>query len=83
MRARVPLIPNFNDGKEYCEKMCAFLRSLGAEKVDLLPFHRMGSAKYAALGKTYAYRETPPMSLQRAEEIAAIYKKYFQVKIER
>ena len=83
VRARVPLIPNFNDGKEYCEKMCAFLRSLGAEKVDLLPFHRMGSAKYAALGKTYAYRETPHMSLQRAEGIAAIYKKYFQVKIER
>lgn len=43
VRARVPLIPNFNDGKKYCEKMCAFLRSLGAEKVDLLPFHRMAA----------------------------------------
>lgn len=65
VRARVPLIPNFNDGKKYCRKNVRFSTFAGRGKGRFAALSPHGSAKYAALGKTYAYRETPPMSLQR------------------
>lgn len=83
VRARIPLIPEFNDSEEYSEKMCAVLREIGVKNVDLLPFHRLGSAKYKALGIPYAYAKRQPMPLRDAEKIAKIYNKYFQVKIEK
>lgn len=83
IRARIPLIPGFNASEEYSEKMCAVLRGIGIKNVDLLPFHRLGSAKYKALGIPYAYAGQPPMSLCNAEKIAEIYGKYFKTKIEK
>ena len=83
VRVRIPLIEGFNTDREYSEKMCACLQKAGAYRVDLLPFHRLGSAKYADIGKKYAYGSVPSMTVCRAEEIAEIYKKYFQIKIEK
>ena len=34
----------------------------GVSRVELLPFHRMGSGKYDALGIPYAYRSVDPPS---------------------
>lgn len=82
-RARIPLIPGFNDSFEYSEKMCEVLKKTGLRNVDLLPFHRLGSGKYKAMNLTYAYSDTEPLSFERAEEISQIYKKYFNTKIER
>lgn len=83
VRARVPLIPGFNTGSSYSERMCECLRYAAVKEVDLLPFHRLGAGKYRALGKQYAYRAKPPLSAGEAEEAAAVYRKYFQVKIEK
>lgn len=83
VRARIPLIPDFNDSREYSEKMCSALLETGVKKVDLLPFHRLGTAKYRALHKKYAYADTPPLPLEKAEKTAEIYAKYFIVKIEK
>ena len=81
--ARIPLIPEFNSNGEYSVKMCNCLREAGIKRVGLLPFHRLGSGKYTALGRVYAYRDIPPMDLKEAETIAQIYKKYFDVYIEK
>lgn len=83
VRIRVPIIPNFNSNKEYNEKTCLILRNIGVEKVDLLPFHRLGGAKYKALGLDYKYQDCIPPTNQEMEEILKIYKKYFDVKIEK
>ena len=83
VRARIPLIPGFNTGREYSERMCGCLLYAGVKEVDLLPFHRMGSGKYRALGLRYAYGSKPPLSVAEAEEVALIYRRYFQVKIEK
>ena len=82
VRVRVPLIEGVNTAPDYAEQMCACLRQVGAQEVDLLPFHRLGSAKYRALGLAYAYASVPSMTIQRAKEIAKIYQKYFKTKIE-
>lgn len=83
VRARVPLIPGFNTGGEYSERMCECLRAAAVKEVDLLPFHRLGAGKYTALGRAYPYRSKPPLSWEEAENIAAVYRKYFQVRIEK
>ena len=80
---RIPLIPDFNCDDESIYEICHRLADLGIDRVELLPFHRLGSAKYEAMGIKYAYAEQAPLTGERISEIEKIYKKYFTVKIER
>jgi pyruvate formate lyase activating enzyme len=51
---RVPVIPGFNDDVYHFRKMGRFLEGLGGvESVELLPYHNLGSPKYATLGREY------------------------------
>jgi pyruvate formate lyase activating enzyme len=61
---RHPVIPRFNDSEEELKELCSFLLTLKppVEKVSLLPYHRFGELKYAAMGKTYSWEETPTIS---------------------
>ena len=72
---RQPLIPGVNDGEENIAATAAFIRSLGREDLglQLMPFHRMGESKYAALGKTYAFSGQPPLAPDAAEAVRARY----------
>ncbi len=48
---RVPYIPGFNDGEEEIAAIAAFLRNIPVvEKIELLPYHTFGEAKYDHLG---------------------------------
>ena len=80
---RIPLIPGFNTAPEDVEAIGAYLSALGIREAELLPFHRLGSAKYEAMGLRYAYRDQEPLSKEALEKIKENYKKYISVKIER
>ncbi len=82
VRVRIPLIPGFNHESTYSRSMCDVLLSVGAHEVDLLPFHRLGSGKYEAMGLTYAYRNEKPLSRTAVEAVAEIYRAHFDVRIE-
>ncbi|MGN0989066.1 MAG: radical SAM protein [Eubacteriales bacterium] len=82
VRARIPLIPGFNDG-EYTAKMCALISSLGIKNADLLPFHRLGSGKYEAMGREYLYKNIEPQSPEEIEKTACEYRKVCNIRIER
>lgn len=41
----------------------------GAEKIELLPYHTMGAAKWEKLGIAYPLKGVPPLSAQRLEEL--------------
>ncbi len=82
VRVRIPLIPGFNDAPDYSRRMCDTLRAVGAKEVDLLPFHRLGSGKYTAMGLTYAYADQIPMPRAHAEAVAEIYRASFSVRVE-
>lgn len=47
---RFPMIPGVNDGVEELTAMAGFLRRIGLDRVDLLPWHSIGSEKYKRLG---------------------------------
>ncbi len=51
---RTPVIPTFNDTEDEIRSIAEFAKSLGTVKeMHLLPYHRIGSDKYAGLGRTY------------------------------
>lgn len=49
---RVPLVPDFHDLSEI-QTIAAFLNDLPVERIELIPYHRYGVGKYAALGVPY------------------------------
>ena len=72
---RVPVIPGINDDEENLRAMGAFAADLPhLERVDLLPYHRIGRDKYRRLGKPCPMPETEPPSEERMDEIAKIVK---------
>jgi pyruvate formate lyase activating enzyme len=51
---RVPVIPGCNDGEDDLRQLGAFVLSLPARHaIELMPYHRIGSGKYEALGMAY------------------------------
>jgi pyruvate formate lyase activating enzyme len=64
---RIPVIPGYNDSMEACRALAEVAREAGAHKVNLLPFHRLGSGKYRFLGREYFCGAfTPPEQEQMA-----------------
>jgi len=59
VEVRIPLVPGINDSPENLQECARILRGLDhLSRVLVLPYHRMGVAKYARLGKTYRLPET-------------------------
>lgn len=48
---RIPFVPGFNDDAEEIEKIAGFLGTIRYTDVEVLPYHKMGEHKYAALGQ--------------------------------
>jgi pyruvate formate lyase activating enzyme len=59
---RFPLIPGVNDDDENVRAMGAFLASLHLTRVDVLPYHRAGLAKYERLQRPYRLGHVQPPS---------------------
>ncbi len=65
---RVPVIPGFNDDPVLLEAIGRFAQELGGvECIHLLPYHRLGQDKYAALGREYAMGDVRPPSRERMQ----------------
>ncbi|MDR3176409.1 MAG: glycyl-radical enzyme activating protein [Desulfovibrio sp.] len=50
---RTPVIPGFNDSEENAEALGAFLAGHANVSFEALPYHRLGTQKYAFLGLDY------------------------------
>lgn len=83
VRIRIPLIPDFNCDSGSVQAICLHLQRLGVKRVELIPFHRLGSAKYEAMGLEYAYKNKEPLKTDEIEKTQAVYRSYFAVKTER
>lgn len=79
---RIPLIPGFNMSEDDSAAICADLIKAGVKNVDLLPYHRLGSSKYEALGIDYEYKSIKPSDKEIIEKIKEFYGKNFTVRVE-
>jgi pyruvate formate lyase activating enzyme len=70
---RTPVIPTFNDTPEEIGAIADFARSLGTvREMHLLPYHRIGSDKYAGLGRPYAMAHIQPPPREQMEGLLAV-----------
>jgi pyruvate formate lyase activating enzyme len=74
VRVRVPLIPGFNASEEDVAAIAALVRDLPGpvQGMDMLPYHTMGRAKYAALGREYPWPEQKRLPHAEAQRLAEI-----------
>jgi pyruvate formate lyase activating enzyme len=68
---RAPIVPGLNDDPADIDALADLLLSLpGRHSMELLPYHPIGSGKYAALGLEYALAHVrPPDSLERIARV--------------
>lgn len=70
---RTPVIPGFNDGVEDARRMAQLIRSVGLERVQLLPFHNFGQSKYDLLDMDYQLRGRKNLHEEDLADFAAAY----------
>lgn len=67
---RQVIIPDVNDSKEYVEGLSKFLKQINnIEKIEFLPYHKMGDEKYQKLGIYNPYLEKKAMDKDKCEEL--------------
>lgn len=75
MWIRFVLVPGLTDSEENIRGVAAFVAGLShVDRVEILPFHKMGEAKYDKAGIAYHLANTPsptPAEIERARQIFA------------
>ncbi len=69
------LVPGVTDKDEYLEELAEFLRTLdNIERIDVLPYHSLGTFKYEKLGIEYSLKETSAPTAERVANAERILK---------
>ena len=70
---RTPVIPGFNDTAEEIRAISRYAATLpGVREHHLLPYHRLGSDKYAGLGRTYSLEDIEPPTHERMQYLLSV-----------
>ncbi len=72
---RQVIIPGVNDNLEYIDGLKVFLKQINnVEKVEFLPYHKMGDQKYQSLGLVNPYLKKEAMDIEKCQQLF----EYFQ-----
>jgi pyruvate formate lyase activating enzyme len=75
LTVRVPVVPDVNDNRDNMERCAARLeKGNGQVKVELLGFHRLGTAKYASLDMDYAAASLPRPDDTVLSDLAGVFR---------
>jgi pyruvate formate lyase activating enzyme len=69
---RIPIIPGFNNNPQYITRLIEFIttsRRDSLRKINLLPFHRIGSSKYKKFGLPYLMDDVHPPEKDEMHEL--------------
>ncbi|WP_405541306.1 pyruvate formate-lyase-activating protein [Streptomyces phaeochromogenes] len=70
MWIRYVLVPGWTDDTESVDGLADFVAGLGSvDRVDVLPFHKLGAAKYEALGVPFSLSDTPVPTPEMVERV--------------
>ncbi|HML36438.1 MAG TPA: glycyl-radical enzyme activating protein [Bacillota bacterium] len=67
VRIRCPIVPGVNKNEDFIRQVIRIAKENGIKRIDLLPFHQLGSYKYRAVGLDYSLGGLKTM---RNEEVA-------------
>jgi pyruvate formate lyase activating enzyme len=72
---RFVLVPGMNDAPENLLPLADFVATLGnVRRVDVLPFHKLGAAKYAAMGLPLPLADCPSPTAEQAASVRAVFR---------
>ncbi|MDR2420536.1 MAG: glycyl-radical enzyme activating protein [Oscillospiraceae bacterium] len=72
--ARLPLIPEYNNSAEELENTARLVRELAPEAaISILPYHKFGESKYAAVGMEYALTGLRENTVGELEAARAVF----------
>ncbi|MFB7717721.1 pyruvate formate-lyase-activating protein [Nocardia sp. NPDC056100] len=72
---RYVLVPGITDAPAEIGTVARFAAGLGnVERVDVLPFHTLGQAKWEALGRRFVLAETPAPTPEQVEDARAEFR---------
>jgi pyruvate formate lyase activating enzyme len=69
---RYVLVPGLTDDPDEIRQMAAYLSTLNVQKVEVIPFHKMGEYKWAQLQIPYTLGDVPPASRRQVEAVTDI-----------
>ncbi len=69
---RIPIVPDVNDSDDNIKASAEFIKEIGLEVINILPFHRLGESKYRQLGQTYQFAEQKPPSKEKMDRLKKI-----------
>lgn len=76
---RQVIVPNLTDNKEYIDSLVNYLKKIkNIERVDFLPFHRLGREKYISLNIPYPYENKPDMDKEKCNELYKYFLSKYQ-----
>lgn len=71
---RFVLVPGLTDATENIDGVAAFTASLGnITRVDVLPFHKLGTEKWRALGLDFTLADTPTPTCEQTAAARAVF----------
>ena len=71
IRIRCPIIPGYNFCEEFVDGVIRLAKETGVGRVDLLPFHQLGSYKYDSLDMEYTLAGEKTLARQELEPLMA------------
>lgn len=72
---RYVLVPNLTDNLDTIKEMAEYLKQFdNVEKIELLPFHKMGEFKWKELGYEYQLDNTEPPTKELVNQVAELLK---------
>lgn len=73
---RYVLVPGYTDNLEHVTELAEYAAKLKMEKVEVLPFHKMGEPKWDALKIPYQLKDTQPPAPELIAHVKEIFVSY-------
>lgn len=74
---RYVFVPNLTDNLDDIDGLAQFLSTLtNLQRIDILPFHKMGEYKWEQLGYNYTLTDTKEPTIEETNAAADIFRKY-------
>lgn len=73
---RQVIVPGIMDNYKYIDSLVEYLKKVNnVQRIDFLPYHRLGREKYIALGLEYPYEEKEDMDKSKCDELYKYFEK--------
>ena len=74
---RIPVIPGFNDDPDHLERLRQFpyiqQKPISLKKINLLPFHKIGSSKYKKFNIPYRMGNAEPPDKEKMKKMKEFF----------